>query len=169
MTYGPSAPIVPPAREGHRRRFSEADKRRIVEEAGQPGVSLSAVARGSGMTRHGFCSAGSRNCRRGLRRYLSRFRAWPIAGSAARLWKRPARTTSLHHGPSAEPGVDLGLQRREAGGGPYRKSDPDVLVMQSAEMRLCEDPTDALNFARNRRVLVQRQMRAGLVVICHVR
>ena len=28
MTYGPSAPIVPPAREGHRRRFSEADKRR---------------------------------------------------------------------------------------------------------------------------------------------
>ena len=49
MTYGPSAPIVPPAREGHRRRFSEADKRRIVEEAGQPGVSLSAVARGYGI------------------------------------------------------------------------------------------------------------------------
>jgi hypothetical protein len=36
---------------------------------------------------------------------------------------------------------------------PYRKSDPDVLVMQSAEMGLCEDSTDALNFARNRRVL----------------
>ena len=49
MTYGSSAPIVPPAREGHRRRFSEADKRRIVEEAGQPGVSLSAVARGYGI------------------------------------------------------------------------------------------------------------------------
>ena len=44
---------------------------------------------------------------------MSRFRAWPIAGSAARLWQRPARTTSLHRGPSAEPGVDLGLQRRE--------------------------------------------------------
>ena len=41
--------------------------------------------------------------------------------------------------------------------------------MQSAEMRFCENPTDALNFARNRRVLVQRQMRAGLVMICHVR
>jgi hypothetical protein len=40
--------------------------------------------------------------------------------------------------------------------------------MQTTKMRLCEDPSDALNFARNRRVLVQRQMRAGLVVICHV-
>jgi Transposase len=51
MTYGPpaAAPIVPPAREGHRRRFSEADKRRIVEEAGQPGASLSTVARGYGI------------------------------------------------------------------------------------------------------------------------
>jgi tryptophanyl-tRNA synthetase len=39
-------------------------------------------------------------------------------------------------------------------GCPYRKSDPDVLVMQSAEMGLGEDPTDALNFARNRCVLV---------------
>src|SRR5713226_3876038 len=31
MAYGPpaAAPIVPPAREGHRRRFSEAGKRRI--------------------------------------------------------------------------------------------------------------------------------------------
>ena len=28
-------------------------------------------------------------------------------------------------------------------GCPYRKSDPDVLVVQSAEMRLCEDPVDA--------------------------
>ena len=28
--------IVPPAREGHRRQFSEADKRRIVEEAARP-------------------------------------------------------------------------------------------------------------------------------------
>jgi ABC-type transport system substrate-binding protein len=57
----------------------------------------------------------------------------------------------------------------KAPGCPCRKSDPDVLVMQSAEMGLCEDSTDALNFARNRRVLVQRQVRAGLVVICHVR
>src|SRR6266850_1216355 len=52
---------------------------------------------------------------------------------------------------------------------PYRKSIPNVLVMQTTKMRLCEDPTDALNCAPNRRVLVQRQMRAGLVVICQVR
>jgi transposase-like protein len=33
-------------REGHRRQFSEGDKRRIVEEAALPGASLSEVARG---------------------------------------------------------------------------------------------------------------------------
>jgi len=48
MTYEPT-PIVPPAREGHRRRFSEADKRRIVDEASQAGTSLSAVARRYGI------------------------------------------------------------------------------------------------------------------------
>src|SRR5260370_37921823 len=51
---------------------------------------------------------------------------------------------------------------------PCRKSNPNVLVMQTTKMRLCEDPTDVLNFPWNRRVFVQRQMRAGLVVICHV-
>jgi len=49
MTYGGAKPIVPPAREGHRRKFSEADKRRIVEEAMQPGASLSEVARRYGI------------------------------------------------------------------------------------------------------------------------
>jgi Transposase len=51
MTNGSpmSGPIVPPAREGHRRQFSEEDKRRIVEEAVQPGTSLSEVARGYGI------------------------------------------------------------------------------------------------------------------------
>lgn len=48
MTYEPG-PIVPPPREGYRRRFSEADRRRIVEEAVQPGASLSAVARHYGI------------------------------------------------------------------------------------------------------------------------
>src|SRR5271170_7490584 len=37
--------IVAPAREGHRRRFSEAERRRIVAEAEQPEASLSEVAR----------------------------------------------------------------------------------------------------------------------------
>ncbi len=45
----PSRPIVPPPREGHRRKFNEADKRRIVEEAAQPGANLSAVARRYGV------------------------------------------------------------------------------------------------------------------------
>jgi hypothetical protein len=50
MTNDPlSRPIVPPAREGHRRAFSDEDKRRIVEEASQPGASLSAVARRYGI------------------------------------------------------------------------------------------------------------------------
>lgn len=51
MTYGSpaSGPIVPPAREGHRRQFSEGDKRRVVEEAARPGASLSEVARRYGI------------------------------------------------------------------------------------------------------------------------
>ena len=44
-----SGPIVPPAREGHRRRFSEVDKRQIVAEAVQPGANLSEVARRYGI------------------------------------------------------------------------------------------------------------------------
>ena len=42
-------PIVPSAREGHRRAFSHDDKRRIVAEAAQPGANLSAVARSYGI------------------------------------------------------------------------------------------------------------------------
>ena len=51
MTKDPPepTPIIPPAREGHRRSFSQADKRRVVEEAGQPGASLSEVARRYGI------------------------------------------------------------------------------------------------------------------------
>ena len=49
MTCGGAEPIVPPAREGHRRKFSESDKLRIVQEAVQPGASLSEVARRFGI------------------------------------------------------------------------------------------------------------------------
>jgi hypothetical protein len=51
MTNGSPEPtlIIPPARDGHRRSFSEADKRRIVEEAMQPGANLSEVARRYGI------------------------------------------------------------------------------------------------------------------------
>ena len=51
MTNGSPEPtlIVPPARDGHRRSFSEADKRCIVEQVGQAGASLSEVARRYGI------------------------------------------------------------------------------------------------------------------------
>lgn len=51
MTYSSatSAPIVPPARQGHRRKYSEADKRQIVDEAVRPGATLSEVARRYGI------------------------------------------------------------------------------------------------------------------------
>ena len=42
-------PIVPAPREGRRRAFSEEDKRRIIDEAMQPGEILSAVARRYGI------------------------------------------------------------------------------------------------------------------------
>lgn len=44
-------PIVPRPREGHRRRFSEADKQWILEEAARPGTSAAAVARRYGIAR----------------------------------------------------------------------------------------------------------------------
>ncbi|MGY8682388.1 transposase [Bradyrhizobium sp. UFLA05-153] len=49
MTNEPPGPMVPPPREGHRRTFNEADKRRIVEEAMRRGASLSEVARHYGI------------------------------------------------------------------------------------------------------------------------
>ena len=45
----PTSPIVPRPREGHRRRFSEADKRRILDQAGQEGASAAEVARRYGI------------------------------------------------------------------------------------------------------------------------
>jgi Transposase len=51
----PPAPIVPPAREGHRRRFSEADKRQILEEAAQTGTSVAKIARRYGIARRVLC------------------------------------------------------------------------------------------------------------------
>ena len=51
MTSGASGsgPIVPPHREGRRRKFNAAGKRQIVEEASRLGVSLSEVARRYGI------------------------------------------------------------------------------------------------------------------------
>ena len=54
-TYPSSGPIVPRPREGHRRRFGEEDKRRILEVAEQPGASVSEVARRYGIDRRILC------------------------------------------------------------------------------------------------------------------
>lgn len=48
-------PIVPPARAGHRRRFSAADRRQILAEAAEPGASVSEVARRYGIARRIIC------------------------------------------------------------------------------------------------------------------
>ena len=76
MTYGCAEPIVPPAREGHRRKFSEADKRRIVEEAVQPGASLSEVAR-----RHGIAARVLFRWKQELTQVAPLFVAVEIAGA----------------------------------------------------------------------------------------
>lgn len=58
VTYPSSqaeGPVVLPPREGHRRRFSEADKRRILEEAAQPDASVAEVARRYGIDRRILC------------------------------------------------------------------------------------------------------------------
>jgi len=47
----PGGPIVPRPREGHRRRFSEADKRCILDAVAQPGATVAEVARRYGIDR----------------------------------------------------------------------------------------------------------------------
>lgn len=54
-SLAPSGPIVPPARTGHRRRFSEADRRHILAEAAEPGASVSEIARRYGIARRVLC------------------------------------------------------------------------------------------------------------------
>ena len=52
----PTSPLsVPPPRDGHRRRFDEADRQRILEEADQPGANLSEIARRYGIDRPLLC------------------------------------------------------------------------------------------------------------------
>ena len=51
----PQAPVVPPVRGGHRRRFSDAQRAHILAEAAQPGASVSEVARRYGIARRVLC------------------------------------------------------------------------------------------------------------------
>jgi Transposase len=54
-TTGVAPLIVLPGRAGHRRRFSQAQQQRILAEAGQPGTSLSEIARRYGVDRRMLC------------------------------------------------------------------------------------------------------------------
>lgn len=47
-------PIVPRPREGQRRRFSEANELRIVDEASQVGIGIAEISRRYGMDRRGL-------------------------------------------------------------------------------------------------------------------
>ena len=47
-------------------------------------------------------------------------------------------------------------KKQLADGCPYRKSNPEVLMVQSSEERLGNDAADGLDRPRNRRILVQR-------------
>jgi hypothetical protein len=49
------APVVPPVRGGHRRRFSDAQRTHILAEAARPGASVSEVARRYGIARRVLC------------------------------------------------------------------------------------------------------------------
>jgi hypothetical protein len=52
---------------------------------------------------------------------------------------------------------------------PYRKSNPSILMMESAQDGERFDASGSLNRARNRRILVQGSMRSDVVVVaCHV-
>jgi hypothetical protein len=41
--------LIPPPREGRRRRFSESDKRQVLQEAMRPGMCLAEVGRHYGI------------------------------------------------------------------------------------------------------------------------
>lgn len=49
------APVVPPVRSGHRRRFTDAQRAHILAEAARPGASVSEVARRYGIARRVLC------------------------------------------------------------------------------------------------------------------
>ena len=123
-------------------------ERKAMIGPGRPGLSLSRQCRLLSISRSSFYYAPIGESPENLalmRRIDELFLKYPFYGSrqmARQLWRE---------------GAAVGRHRvRRLDGCPCRKSNPNVLVMQSAEMRLCEDLSDALSCARNRRVLVQR-------------
>ena len=87
-----------PPREGHRRRFSEADKRRIVDAAAQPGASVAEVARRYRIDRRVLCR-------------LRQESALPVFVTVQKGPKKPKRGSPAHRTRPQEPSV-RGLRRR---------------------------------------------------------
>jgi len=56
-----------------------------------------------------------------------------------------------------------------SGGCAYRKSNPDIFVMQSAEDRAAQNTPCRLYGARQGSILVQSQVRARLIIVASVR
>lgn len=77
-TMTPPPLIVPPEREGCRRRFNDADRRRILAEAEQPGASLSEIARRYDIDRRILC-----RWKRGLAHQAPRFVAVEIVDASS--------------------------------------------------------------------------------------
>src|SRR4051812_20927880 len=73
-----AGPIVPRLRKGHRRRFSDADKQRILEEAGRPGTSAPEVGR-----RYGIAQRVLRRWRQELAATAPAFVTVQLTGAAA--------------------------------------------------------------------------------------
>jgi transposase-like protein len=121
MSYGGAEPIVPPARGGHQRKFSEADKRRILEEAVQPGASLSEVAR-----RYGIAARVLFRWKQYLTQVVPLFVAvahladTPLGKSPAPRAVRDVELAALEHVRPVEPGKQFRLQEPHTAAGNAR-------------------------------------------------
>ena len=62
--------------------------------------------------------------------------------------------------------VDGGEKRGRC---PYRKSNPNVLMVQTSEVRGSYDAANCLSSTRRRCILVERQVRTSVIVISLVR
>ena len=94
------------------------------------------------------------------------------AGGSLPVWRRDAE-----RGPMALRITKNGLEAIDVGdeapAAPKATSirvctenlDPDVMVMQSAEERIGANAADPLNWARDRRIFVQRSVRSRLIIV----
>jgi hypothetical protein len=112
-------PVVPPARDGHRRRFSEADKRRILEEAAEPNASLAKIARFGAFYADGskallFHHGGGATAHRHHRNPAEAWRRWPGERSKLVRVRCPSAHAPLRSRESRVPLLPAGHVNRNA-------------------------------------------------------